>query len=414
MVVFDFNSSLNFCQNTFASTLKGLANAYRTHCLLTTIGFSTQAPTRHLYPPLSRQSSSSDIFLFRPVSLHDVCANNISPESSRYRNMSADDAVKAVSLRYSREGITEHTGEGKRNSRLAYLCGLRASFNCQSTDALCQRRFRRSTEPGCLCSRFDNHRFVFDAVSMGQIPSAQGRRQGAYAYGPARLCTVFHLHYRRQNARCKHSRRDSSGASCAIHNGSWLPRLCTSVHFHSKSLFLHNTGKKQFRLYPHTFINQIKSTDLRCDQTIRLNGFYVSQDYPAVIRRIGFFDTETNKKFVFLTNNFTLPSLTITKLFKCRWQIEIFFKWIKQYLRIKTFFGTSANAVKTQIWIAISVYLLVAIVKKELGLEQSLGEILQILSIVLFEQMPIEPLLTDNMSQNDFNQFHNQLSLFDL
>jgi transposase len=126
-----------------------------------------------------------------------------------------------------------------------------------------------------------------------------------------------------------------------------------------------------------------KTTGLRCDQTIMLNGFYASQDYPAVLRRIGYFDIETNKKFVFLTNNFTLPALTISRLYKCRWQIEIFFKWIKQYLRIKTFFGTSENAVKTQIWIAISVYILVAIIKKELKIELSLGEILQILSIVL-------------------------------
>jgi len=157
-----------------------------------------------------------------------------------------------------------------------------------------------------------------------------------------------------------------------------------------------------------------KSTGLRCDQTIRLAGFYTSQDYPAVLRRIGYFDAKTNTKLIFLTNNFSLPALTITHLFKCRWQIELFFKWIKQYLRIKTFFGTSINAVKTQIWISISVYLLAAIVKKELKLEQSLGEILQILSIVLFEQMPIEQALTNNMMQNGFNQFHNQLSLFDL
>lgn len=157
-----------------------------------------------------------------------------------------------------------------------------------------------------------------------------------------------------------------------------------------------------------------KSTGLRCDQTIRLAGYYTSQDYPAVLRRIGYFDSETNTKLTFLTNNFSLPTLTITQLFKCRWQIELFFKWIKQYLRIKTFFGTSINAVKTQIWIAISVYLLATIVKKELNIEQSLGEILQILSIVLFEQMPIEQTLTNNMSRNGFNQFHNQLSLFDL
>jgi transposase len=157
-----------------------------------------------------------------------------------------------------------------------------------------------------------------------------------------------------------------------------------------------------------------KTTGLRCDQTIMLNGFYAQQDYPAVLRRIGYFDIETNKKFIFLTNNFALPALIIARLYKCRWQIEIFFKWIKQYLRIKTFFGTTENAVKTQIWIAISVYVLVAIVKKELKIELSLGEILQILSIVLFEKVPITQVLMKNLLQNENIQFHNQLLLFDL
>ena len=157
-----------------------------------------------------------------------------------------------------------------------------------------------------------------------------------------------------------------------------------------------------------------KTTGLRCDQTIRLNGFYSSQDYPAVLRRISYFDIETKTRFVFLTNNFVLPALTIAQLYKCRWQIETFFKWIKQYLRIKTFFGTSINAVKTQIWIAISVYVLVAIVKKELKIELSLGEILQILSIVLFEKVPIVQVLMKNVLQNEFDQFHNQLLLFNL
>ena len=157
-----------------------------------------------------------------------------------------------------------------------------------------------------------------------------------------------------------------------------------------------------------------KTTGLRCDQTIMLNGFYASQDFPAVLRRIGYFDIETNKKFVFLTNNFALPALTIARLYKYRWRIEIFFKWIKQHLRIKTFFGTSANAVKTQIWIAISIYVLVAIVKKELKIELSLSEILQILSIVLFEKVSITQVLTKTMSQNEKLQCHNQLLLFDL
>ena len=132
-----------------------------------------------------------------------------------------------------------------------------------------------------------------------------------------------------------------------------------------------------------------KTSGLRCDQTVRINGFYAWQNYPTALRRIGYFDIETSKKLIFLTNNFILPALTIAQLYKRRWQIEIFFKWIKQYLRIKTFFGTTENAVKTQIWIAISVYVLAAIVKKELNLELSFGEILQILSIVLFEQVPM-------------------------
>jgi transposase len=157
-----------------------------------------------------------------------------------------------------------------------------------------------------------------------------------------------------------------------------------------------------------------KTTGLRCDQTIKLNGYYTSQDYPYVLRRIGYRDIEINKKFIFLTNNFSLNALTIAQLYKCRWRIEIFFKWIKQYLRIKTFFGTSINAVKTQIWIAISVYVLAAIVKKELKIELSLGEILQILSIMLFEKVLIAQVLTKTMSQNQNVQFHNQLLLFDL
>jgi hypothetical protein len=157
-----------------------------------------------------------------------------------------------------------------------------------------------------------------------------------------------------------------------------------------------------------------KTTGLRCDQSITLKGYYASKDYPAVLRRISYFDAKTGNRLVFLTNNFMLPALTIVQLYKRRWEIEIFFKWIKQYLRIKTFFGTTENAVKTQIWIAISVYVLVAIIKKELNLQLSLGEILQILSIVLFEKVPISQVLTKNMSQNEILEFHNQLLLFNL
>ncbi len=132
-----------------------------------------------------------------------------------------------------------------------------------------------------------------------------------------------------------------------------------------------------------------KTTGVQCDQTVLLNGFYASKDYPEKLRRIRYFDADKDKRFVFLTNNFDLPAKTVADLYRCRWQVELFFKWIKQHLRIKKFYGTTENAVKTQIWIAISVYVLIAIVKKRLGLELSLYTILQILSVSLFEKTPI-------------------------
>jgi hypothetical protein len=156
-----------------------------------------------------------------------------------------------------------------------------------------------------------------------------------------------------------------------------------------------------------------KTSGLRSDQTIVLSGPLTSQAYPEALRRISFFDVETNKRLVFLTNNFLLPPLTIAQLYKCRWQVELFFKWIKQHLRIKSFFGTSENAVKTQIWIAVSVYVLVAILKKELRLEKSLYEILQIFSITLFENSPILLALTASYGQTKKDLTSNQLQLFE-
>jgi hypothetical protein len=144
-----------------------------------------------------------------------------------------------------------------------------------------------------------------------------------------------------------------------------------------------------------------------------LTGVKSPDDYPQYLRYVVFYDQETDKRLGFFTNNFELPALVIAQLCKCRWQVELFFKWIKQHLRIKAFFGTNENAVKTQIWIAISVYVLVAIVKKRLAVEASLYTILQILSLTLFEKTPIDQLLNDADPQNldQLNPF--QLTLFD-
>ena len=157
-----------------------------------------------------------------------------------------------------------------------------------------------------------------------------------------------------------------------------------------------------------------KNRGLRSDQTIRLTGQKSSVYSPELLRRIHYVDTELDKRFFFLTNNFRLSPWTIARLYKFRWQIELFFKWIKQHLRIKAFYGTTPNAVKTQVWIAISVYVLVAILKKELGLEPSMYEILQVLGVMLFEQTPIKSLFSTGLNNFSKSDLHNQLLLFDL
>ena len=157
-----------------------------------------------------------------------------------------------------------------------------------------------------------------------------------------------------------------------------------------------------------------KSIGVHSDHTVILTAIDSAKAYPDALRRVSYLDVPTRKRFQFLTNNFTLPALTIAQIYKCRWQVELFFKWIKQHLRIKAFYGTSENAVKTQIWIAVSIYVLVAIVRKRLGLEVSLYQILQIFSVTLFEKTPILRALQASGSEDNLGDFSNQLILFDL
>jgi hypothetical protein len=157
-----------------------------------------------------------------------------------------------------------------------------------------------------------------------------------------------------------------------------------------------------------------KTTGVRSDHTVILTAINSAQVYPDSLRRVSYLDVETRRRFKFLTNNFALPALTIAQIYKARWQVELFFKWIKQHLRIKAFYGTSENAVKTQIWIAVSVYVLVAIVRKRLGLDASLYQILQILSVTLFEKTPILQALQPSDSEELLTDLPNQLDLFNL
>ena len=183
---------------------------------------------------------------------------------------------------------------------------------------------------------------------------------------------------------------------------------------HKAEAFFITRTKKGFDFERMYSANVDKDKGVMCDQTIKLLGFYVSKDYPEKLRRIKYYDKETGKTLIFITNNFELPAIQIALLYKHRWFIELFFKWIKQHLKIKLFWGISPNAVKTQIWIAISVYVIVLIIKKKLNLEHTIYEILQILSINIFDKEPISQLFNKSNLQNFKEQNYNQLKLFDL
>jgi len=181
----------------------------------------------------------------------------------------------------------------------------------------------------------------------------------------------------------------------------------------SQSFFV--TRAKRNTRFARRYSNEIDpNTSVQCDQIGMLEGFYSLKSYPEPLRRVRYYDEENNRRLFFLTNNMQLPAVTIAELYKSRWQIELFFKWIKQHLRIKKFFGTSANAVKSQIWIAISVYLLVAILKKELGIKRTLYEILQVLSLTQFEKTPLIQVFENKTYKTENTPTHKQLTLFDL
>jgi hypothetical protein len=183
---------------------------------------------------------------------------------------------------------------------------------------------------------------------------------------------------------------------------------------------MHNTGAffliraKSNTLYKRRYSNKADTSGgVICDQTIMLTGLKTSVDYPQALRRVKYHDTATGKTFNFLTNNFTISAQTVADLYKQRWQVELFFKWIKQHLRIKSFYGTSENAVKSQIWIAVAVYVLIAIIKKQLGIKENLYTILQVLSITVFEKTPLVQAVTGSAYRNDKMPNAIQLKLFD-
>jgi len=250
MVVVDLNSDIDFGQKTFTKNRKGLANVYRTNCFLATNRLSTETSIRQVRATTQRQLSNKDFFMFRSVSVHGFCSDNISAESSGHRDMPAGNAIQALPLRYSRKRVTQHVGECERKSRLENIRGLRTDFNKQSSNTLRQRRLWHSTESRSLCFRFNNHRFMSVTVSMGEISQTQSRCQGTYTDGFKRLYTDVYPHYRWKSPRCKYPRRYCFRTRCHLCYGSRLSRLCSSFYLYQNPFNFCYKSQNQFRLPP--------------------------------------------------------------------------------------------------------------------------------------------------------------------
>ena len=326
MLVIDLKSILYY-DHSYTNT-KGVVNEYWQNYIFPNNGVLAYARIPKMCQTLSRQLQNAKLFLLRSISVHGIRSVNFSRKPSRHRGVFAFCPKLSLSYWFSRQSFAQYFSTCKRKARLAYLRRLRPNFDQQGPKVVCQRFFRIRSERNSLCTRFLHDRFMSFFVSLGAFSQKKRRDKTSHTFGPERSYPRIHQGYRWFCARCEYLRRS----------------------FYRAWRFLHN--------------------------------------YPEKLRRIRYFDSETQKYPTFLTNNFSLPAITIAQLYKCRWQVELFFKWIKQHLRIKAFYGTSKNAVKTQVWIAIAIYVLIAIIKKQLKIEQRLYTILQILRVTMFEKTP--------------------------
>jgi len=338
----------------------------------------------------------------------------LSRQPAGHRDLLERPADETLSRRLSRQGLPKHLGRRQQADATGAfgptspMCSSVGRGHCTprttSASALKQTAYawtpRRST-----CA---------SPCSLGEISSSQGGGQDAHLDRPARQHPLFYPHNSRENSRCDRARSlaHRAGAFYMMDKGYIdFERLHA---FTRQMAFFVTRAKSNVDCTRRESREVDKSTGLRSDQTIVLQGRRTSHFYPTPLRRVAYYDAEHHRRLVFLTNNFDLPALTIARLYRCRWQVELFFKWIKQNLRIKVFYGNSVNAVKTQVWIAVSVYVLVALLKKELNLDRSLTEILQILSVTPFERTPIFQALSTFPTPNCETSFCNQLALFEL
>ena len=360
-----------------------------------------------------RKLQNQELLMLGSISKHGICSTDLQGKFARYSGLLACGKTKDVPHGHPGKDFPQYTIPCQPDKRLAHICRFRSSPHSESPTTLCRRFIRYRVGTNYLRAGFHNNRSLSVSLSMGNIPQEQGSGETAYASRSERQHSNDSFYYQRQlhEVNILDKLPIEAGAIYIMDRGYLdYARL---YKLHQSAAYFVTRAKNNARYHRRYYQKIDKTSGLKSDQVITLHGYYSKKDYPERLRRIAYYDEKQNKNLVFLTNNFTLPALTITEIYRKRWQIELFFKWIKQHLRIKAFYGTSENAVKTQIWIAISVYVLVAIIKKQLNLEESLYSILQIVSVTLFEKIPLLQALTDVDVMEENTDTNNQLNLFD-
>lgn len=421
MTCIDFILKVAFSQHHKQSG--ELAYEYRQNGFLSGHGLLSTAPIQNMRRPLQRRQSNKITYMPRSVSIYGLRTINVPRKSARSDYLPASGSTHALSHGHSQYTSQKHSGRCKRQTRLAYLRRLCRHPDSTSKKAVCGDS--AAGRPGCLsvCVGLNRHRPLHEHVPMGEVQKHKKRSQNAYTaqhtrryppeISPGDIPEFIHISDGKLADREALDYIPIAPATFTIMDRGYVDYARLHRFERNKAFFIVR-AKKNLTFRRRYSAQADKATGVLCDQTIMLTSYYPARDYPSALRRIRYFDSEQNRRFVFLTNNFELPALTIADLYRSRWRVELFFKWIKQHLRIKTFYGTDENAVKTQIWIAVTTYLLVAIMKKELGLEQSMYEILQILSITILHKMPVLQAFADFKRIENNNRPAKQLILFEI
>lgn len=323
---------------------------------------------RRCVQDLQREPQDQILQLPGSIPLHGLCSTDLSGESQGNRDLPPSANQQALPHGNTWRHCSQHAVQRQQSTALENLRRL-----CRGTDKnrqaiVCRREFGTRAQQYNLRARFFHHRSVSVSFPMGSVSIHQVSCQTSHPARPTRQYSNVYSYLEWKDARCECAGYLDSRSWGFLHHGPGLSGFRKTIpHRSGERVFRHSSKKKMVyrRQYSHAVTTEEKLCGVRCDQTIVLTGVNSKNDYPQQLRRVKYYDSKSNRTFNFLTNNFTIPAQTVADLYRYRWQVELFFKWIKQHLRIKSFFGVSENAVKSQIWIAISVYVLVAIIKSD-------------------------------------------------